>query len=118
LYQRRFDVEARTAAALEHSHIVPVYDYGTQGPYSYIVMRLLTGGSLEQKTGPGKIPLTLDEVIRIIGDIASALNYAHEKGIVHRDIKPSNVMFDDRETLFMVDFGIAKLANATTGLTE
>lgn len=118
LYQRRFDVEARTAAALEHSHIVPVYDYGTQGPYSYIVMRLLTGGSLEQKTGPGKIPLTLDEVVRIIGDIASALHYAHEKGIVHRDIKPSNVMFDDRGTLFMVDFGIAKLANATTGLTE
>jgi serine/threonine-protein kinase len=114
-YEERFAREARLAASLEHTHIVPVYDFGTEHGVSYVVMRLLTGGSLSERiiqSNGGLLPLT--EVARITSDLASALQYAHNRGIIHRDIKASNIMFDDRDTVFLVDFGIAKMAAATT----
>lgn len=117
----RFNREAKTYASLEHAHIVPIHDYGTQDGISYVVMRLLTGGTLSdrieysQKTGR---PLpSLDETARILRQLGSALDYAHSRGVIHRDIKTSNVMFDEQGTAFLVDFGIAKLMNATNALT-
>lgn len=120
-YEERFAREARLAASLEHSHIVPVYDFGTEHGLSYVVMRLLTGGSLSERIihsqNNGLLPLP--EVARITTDLASALQYAHDRGIIHRDIKSSNVMFDDRDTVYLVDFGIAKmLAAATHNITD
>lgn len=121
-FLERFVREAQTAAALEHTHIVPVYDYGTYGGLSYVIMRMLTGGSLSdrlahrQKSGGGLPSLT--ETSTVIRQLASALDYAHGKGVIHRDIKPNNVMFDDQGSPFLVDFGIAKLTTATTGLTN
>jgi serine/threonine-protein kinase len=124
-YLQRFEREARTAAGLEHPHIVPVYDYGTFDlsgiPVSYVVMRLLNGGSLGERihhsrASDGVLP-SLGEAAQVTRQIASALDYAHERGVIHRDIKPSNVMFDNRGTAFVVDFGIAKLVNTTTNLT-
>ena len=120
-YEERFQREARMAASLEHSHIVPVYDFGTDQGISYVVMRLLSGGSLAdaietaRQNGNGFIPLL--EVAQITRDLASALQYAHQRSVIHRDIKASNVMFDDLGTVFLVDFGIAKMAGATTELT-
>lgn len=115
-YQERFIREARMAASLEHAHIVPVYDFGTENGMSYVVMRLLGGGSLAERIihnqNNGLLPLP--EVARITTDLASALHYAHRRGIIHRDIKASNVMFDDQNTVFLVDFGIAKLASSTS----
>jgi serine/threonine-protein kinase len=117
----RFVREAQTAAALEHAHIVPVYDYGTYGGLSYVVMRLLTGGSLaERMSHKAKIGAdlpSLGETAQVIKDLAGALDYAHARGVVHRDIKANNVMFDDQGSAFLVDFGIAKITSSTTGLT-
>lgn len=116
-YLERFNREAKTAASLEHPHIVPVYDFGVDNDISYVVMRLLTGGSLTDRLV--KLPpLGLDEINSLLRQLCDALDYAHSHGVVHRDIKPSNVMFDQRKSAYLVDFGIAKLVQSTTQLTS
>ena len=120
-YLERFNREALIAASLEHPHIVPVYDYGTEGDVNYVVMRLLTGGSLEERFGHSKEvdrPLpSVHEILDVLRQLAGALDYAHSQGIVHRDIKASNVMFDRHGSAFLVDFGIARLTEVTSKLT-
>lgn len=119
----RFDREAQTIAALEHPHIVPVHDYGTQSGVSYVVMRFLKGGSLEDRLEDrydtnGQMP-SLSESARLLQQIGSALDYAHAQGVIHRDIKPGNIMFDTHGLPFILDFGIAKLLReSTTSLTQ
>jgi serine/threonine-protein kinase len=121
-YLDRFNREAAISASLEHAHIVPVYDYGTDGDVTYVVMRLLTGGNLseritarrEQKQSMPSLP----EIADLLKSLAGALDYAHSQQVIHRDIKPTNVMFDNQGSPFLVDFGIAKLMEATTGLTQ
>ena len=120
-YIERFYREAKTAAALEHANIVPVYDYGVQSDVSYVVMRLLTGGSLEQRIaqcsdGAHSLP-SLGEVASLVTALAGGLDYAHSRGIVHRDIKPANVMFDEHGAAYVVDFGIARLLESNTSYT-
>lgn len=117
----RFVREAQTAASLEHPHIVPIYDYGTQNGLSYVVMRLLTGGSLADRMAyrvehNGALP-TLAEVAQITRELADALDYAHQRNVIHRDIKPNNVMFNENGMSFLVDFGLARLSEASVGLT-
>lgn len=119
-YVERFNREAQTAAALEHPHIVSIFDYGTQRGTSYLVMRLLTGGTLAQRLQPrdGKQTLpSLGETALLLNQLSSALAYAHSQGVIHRDIKTSNVMFDNQGNAYLVDFGIAKLMGAQSGLT-
>jgi len=117
----RFLREARTAAALEHAHIVPVYDYGNYGGLSFVVMRLLSGGNLAERlmlADQTDAPLpSLYEVADILKRLANALDYAHSRGVIHRDIKANNVMFDDQGSPYLVDFGIAKLTHAVNALT-
>ena len=116
-HRARFLHEARVAALLEHAHIVPVYDYGTDQGISYVVMRLLSGGSLADYIGEGVPRLPLRAVSDITRDVASALAYAHKRDVIHRDIKASNVMFDGQGTVFLVDFGIARMASNRMSLT-
>lgn len=121
-YTERFYREAKTAASLEHAHIVPVYDYGMQGTISYVVMRLLVGGTLEDRMtrrAEQNLALpSLGEVSRLLTQLASALDYAHHRGVIHRDIKPANVMFDDQGVSYITDFGIAKLLESSTSYTS
>jgi WD40 repeat protein/tRNA A-37 threonylcarbamoyl transferase component Bud32 len=120
-YLERFLLEARTIASLEHPHIVPIYDYGTLNGTSYIVERLLTGGTLAERLDArlmngGSLP-SLGETAGLLRQLASALDYSHRRGVIHRDVKSGNVMFDGQGNAFLVDFGIAKLLSSTTSLT-
>ena len=120
-YIERFIREARTAGALEHPHIVRIYDYGTQGDISYLVMALLRGGSLAQRISQREEKSvgrpSLGEVAELLNQMASALDYAHHESVLHRDIKPANIMFDNHGRTYLSDFGIAKLMGANTALT-
>jgi len=98
-FRERFREEARAAAALSHPHIVTVHDYGESDGTPYIVMELLTGGTLDER-------YPVPDVERVIGEIASALAAAHAARIVHRDIKPTNV-FLTSSGVKVLDFGIA-----------
>jgi serine/threonine protein kinase len=115
-FRARFEREAKTIAALDHPAIVPVYDLGEEAEQPYFVMRFMTGGSLAQRLEEG--PLSLAEATRILTRLAPALDEAHAHGVIHRDLKPSNILFDQRQDAFISDFGIAKLTEATTKLTN
>jgi serine/threonine protein kinase len=113
---RRFRQEVEVIAALEHPHILPVYDHGTADGINYIVMRYLSGGDLYTRLYTGQ-PLSLSDIENILTQIGSALDYAHRRGVVHRDLKSQNILFDDEQNAYLADFGIAKLLNATSILT-
>ena len=102
---RRFDVEAQTIARLEHPHIVPLYDYWREPDRAFLVMRLFRGGSL-QSALQGE-PWPLERVVKMVEQIALALEAAHRQGIVHCDLKPANVLLDDAHNVYLSDFGIA-----------
>ena len=114
-FRTRFEREARTIASLEHPSIVPVYDFGEDHGQPYLVMRLMSGGSLSDRIKKG--PMSLAETARIVSRIAPALDLAHRNGIVHRDLKPANILFDQNGEPYVVDFGIAKLSEAGATLT-
>jgi serine/threonine protein kinase/pSer/pThr/pTyr-binding forkhead associated (FHA) protein len=104
--------DARSAGIINHPNIVTVYEYGEQGDWAFIAMELVSGQTLTNVlASSGKIqPVTAIDYVK---QAASALDYAHSKGIVHRDIKPSNIMIDDRGVVKITDFGIAKTLGAS-----
>jgi serine/threonine protein kinase len=106
--RRRFEVEARAAAALNHPHIVAVHDSGEHDGMPYIVMERLSGRSLADVIAHG--PLPQPQVRSILDDVLSALAAAHAAGILHRDVKPANILFTDAGVTKIADFGIAKSA--------
>lgn len=116
-YLERFKREAKTIASLEHPHIVPLYDYGAEGDITYVVMRLLPGGTLDERLKRrythDEPPMSLAEIADFLAKLASALDYAHSRGIVHRDIKPGNILFDPHNSPVLVDFGIVKIMGDT-----
>jgi serine/threonine protein kinase len=117
-FRARFEREARAAAKLQHPHILPVYDYGQQDGIPYLVMPYITGGSLSQIIAAARGPLPLNKIAQWIEEMASALQYAHDQGIIHRDVKPGNMLVGPGEHLLLSDFGIAKVMDTTTALTN
>jgi hypothetical protein len=105
----RFEREARTAAQLEHPHIVPIYRVGRSGQVIYFVMQFLRGESLSARLAT-RGRMTAAEVRRVLSETASALGHAHLRGVVHRDVKPDNIMLDADGRSTVTDFGIARSA--------
>ena len=106
-YLQRFEREVRIVSQLEHRNIVPVYDFGEFEDQPYIAMRYMPAGSVEELLAAGRIPMP--RVLSIVEQVASALDYAHQNGILHRDLKPSNILLDDGGGVFITDFGIARI---------
>src|SRR6266699_3283559 len=89
-FVRRFEREALAVGTLSHDHILPLYDFGEQRPWYYLVMPYVEGGTLRDYLLQRK-QLSLEEAASFIDQVASALQYAHDHGVVHRDVKPSNI---------------------------
>mgnify|MGYP001388179267 FL=1 len=105
-FVRRFETEAQLVAQLEHLHIVPLYDYWRDPTGAFLVMRMLRGGNLEQdlkKHGAW----SLDMTAQLLDQMASALNIAHQSGVIHSDLKPANILLDPEKNAYLSDFGIA-----------
>ena len=107
----RFQREARTLASLNHPHIAAIYDLEDSGGTTALVMELVEGEDLAQRLARGPIPL--DEALPIAQQIADALEAAHEQGIIHRDLKPANIKLRRDGTVKVLDFGLAKVAEAS-----
>jgi predicted ATPase len=105
---RRFELEARSAAALSHPNILAVYDVGAEGDMPYVVSEFLEGQTLRELLTIG--PLTLRKTLDIARQIASGLSAAHARGIVHRDLKPENIFLTADGRAKILDFGLAKWA--------
>ena len=104
---KMFEREARTIAGLEHPHILPIYDFGEYDGQLYIVMRYVSGGSLEDLLEEG--PLDLDDVVRLARAVGHALEYAHVNKVIHLDLKPSNILLDSYRSPYLADFGLATM---------
>jgi len=109
----RFVVEITTTAALQHPHILPLFDSGEADGFLYYVMPFIDGETLRSKLDR-ETQLGVDESVRIATDVASALHYAHTHGVIHRDIKPENILLHDGRPM-VADFGIALAVSAAAG---
>ena len=103
----RFEREAKLAARLDHPSIVPIFSVGGGKGIAYYTMRLIRGGNVEDLIEAGR-PLDLHRATAILREVASALDYAHGRGVVHRDIKPANILIGDTGHASVADFGIAR----------
>ena len=109
----RFVVEIKTTAALQHPHILPLFDSGTADGFLYYVMPFIDGETLRAKLDR-ETQLGVEEAVRIATDVADALHYAHTHGVIHRDIKPENILLANGRPM-VADFGIALAVSAAAG---
>jgi len=109
----RFVTEIKTTAALQHPHILPLFDSGTADGFLYYVMPFIQGETLRSKLDRDT-QLGVEESVQIARDVASALHYAHQHGVIHRDIKPENILLHDGRPM-VADFGIALAVSAAAG---
>ncbi|MDT0569212.1 serine/threonine-protein kinase [Streptomyces sp. DSM 3412] len=121
-FRRRFTHESRVAAAIDHPHIVPVFEAGETDGVLYIAMRYVAGSDLRHLLDrEGPLPVTT--ATRIAAQVASALDAAHDHGLVHRDVKPGNILVaqgtdsDHPEHVYLTDFGLTKKSLSLTGFT-
>jgi Tol biopolymer transport system component len=109
----RFVVEIKTTAALQHPHILPLFDSGTAGNFLFYVMPYVVGETLRDRLNR-ETQFGIDEALRIACDVLDALDYAHRHGVIHRDIKPENILLHDGRPM-VADFGIALALSAAAG---
>jgi serine/threonine protein kinase len=104
----RFRRETDAAALLGHPNIVPVHEYGERDGLAYLVMAYISGGTLrEELEREGRLPLT--KVVSYLEQMAAALDFAHQRGVIHRDIKPANILLTPEKRLLLTDFGLVKI---------
>src|SRR6266481_4850649 len=115
-YIERFQREAKAIGNLHHNHILPAFDSGEQGPWHYLVMPYIEHNTLRERLE--RSDLTLEEAGELLQQIASALQHAHDNGIVHRDIKPSNILLRDDHYAYLADFGLAKSLKGSSDITQ
>ncbi len=113
-FRERFRREAKTIANLNHPHILPVFDFGQEGEYSFLTMRYITEAHTLKRVMNDTLKLA--QVSDLMTQIAAALDVAHQQGIIHRDVKPSNILMDGDWAL-LADFGLAKMTESSVKLT-
>lgn len=113
----RFKTEAKAIAKLSHPNIVNIFDFGVENDKNYMVMELLRGRDLSQLLKFNS-PLSVELVVKSIIHVCAALDYAHSQGIIHRDIKPANIILLDSGITKLMDFGIARIQEAQSQLTQ
>ncbi len=107
-FLERFRRETDTAASLDHPNILPVHECGERDGLAYLVMPYISGGTLrDELQAEGKLPLT--RIVGYLDQMAAALDFAHERGIIHRDIKPANLLMTPEKRLMLTDFGLVKV---------
>jgi serine/threonine protein kinase len=105
-FRARFVRESHVAAALEHPHVIPVYEAREDGGLLFIAMRLVRGPSLAELFA-AEAPLAPARAVRLVAQVAGALNAAHARGLVHRDVKPANILLHERDHAYLTDFGVS-----------
>jgi len=114
----RLHSEIQALSSLAHDHILPILDHGEYGSYHYLVMPYFKQGTLRQRIS--KEVFTEEEAGKILDQVSSALQVAHDHGMLHRDIKPSNILLDNEDDLYiyLADFGLAKAISAASEITQ
>nr|MBN1228679.1 serine/threonine protein kinase [Anaerolineae bacterium] len=109
LFLRSFEQEFQISIRLKHSHILPVHEAGIAEAGPFIVMDYMPGGSLAQQMTMHPGGMRFEDIVRITSQVASALNHAHQSGVIHRDVKPGNILLDRRGDAYLSDFGVVHL---------
>jgi hypothetical protein len=114
-FKERFLTEGRAIARLRHPNIVTAFDFADDGGVAYLVSEFVDGGTLADQVGSA---LPLDYVLRMLGPLGGALDYAHSRGVLHRDVKPTNVLIQRDGTPVLTDFGLARILGPATGTSQ
>jgi eukaryotic-like serine/threonine-protein kinase len=116
-FLERFRHETDAAALLQHPNIMPVHEYGEIDGLAYLVMPYISGGTLQDELNTqGRLPLT--RVVFYLEQIAAAIDFAHEHGVIHCDIKPANIMLTPEKRILLADFGLVKVMSGTPNIAD
>src|SRR4051794_23883676 len=106
-FRRRFATESKVAASLDHPNVIPIYQAGEHDGVLYLAMRFVRGDDLRVRLQRSGV-FDLDAAARLVDQVGSALDAAHDAGLVHRDVKPANVLLDGHDHAYLTDFGLTK----------
>ncbi|MFN2540956.1 MAG: protein kinase [Chthoniobacterales bacterium] len=113
---KRFRLEAKAAASLDHPGIVPIYDIGERDGSCYFSMKLIDGGQLDEVVR--REPMSIRRAVELMAKVAGTVHFAHDRGILHRDIKPGNILLDHDGEPHLTDFGLARLVESESTVTR
>ena len=112
IFLRRFRREAKILSALQHPHIVRFYGLEQDGPLAFILMDFVQGFSLRREIFTNRKKISFTQILKIMRPVCSALNYAHNQGMVHCDVKPGNILIDQFGQVFVTDFGLSRMIDS------